>query len=189
MLITEILIGGDEQVEPGGFRRGKQVTIGELRPAALPGGGDFMSGERAPQGHGCALIKKKSASSRGEAPLGMAEHSEHLLAGDAFIPRQEVIHRGTGFEVFEKRAHREARALEDPRAADASRHTFDGFAFRPIELFRDGIAVKAGPVRMGRIQPRQAQRGDGGVAWGGRGVVGSWHDAAPARHSRCDADD
>lgn len=78
----------------------------------------------------------------------MAQDIDDLVARDAFITCEEVIHDGAGFQILEKRAHRKAGAFEDPRAADASRHMFDGLAFGPIEhgrnVSRDSDGAKPG---------------------------------------------
>jgi hypothetical protein len=45
-----------------------------------------------------------------------------LFTGDARKPFEEIIDRGTAFDIFEKRRHGYPRALEQPGPAYLSRH-------------------------------------------------------------------
>ena len=63
-------------------------------------------------------VLRQSPSRLGETPLGVLEHCIHLLARHAVEPLEEVLHAGAALEVFEESADGDARALEQPHAAD-----------------------------------------------------------------------
>ena len=63
----------------------------------------------------------------------MLQHGIHLLAGNVFEPRQEIIHFGPVLEIFEQRFDRHPCASEDPSAAHLVRRTLHRRAIFPIE--------------------------------------------------------
>jgi hypothetical protein len=57
----------------------------------------------------------------------------NLSARHAGEPREEIIHPSAPFKILEKRPDRDARAVEQPFAADFSRYAFNRRTFTPIE--------------------------------------------------------
>jgi hypothetical protein len=55
----------------------------------------------------------------------VAQDKLHLLARHAGKPFQKLINPGAVLEVLEQRLDRDARAFEQPLAADLSRDAFD----------------------------------------------------------------
>ena len=67
LLITQILIGGDQKFEGGIFSGEKQIAIVQGRPSLLKGSLHRMPDEQAPQRQRRSLVKENSHRSRGAA--------------------------------------------------------------------------------------------------------------------------
>src|SRR5438132_1416507 len=68
-----------------------------------------------------------------KALAGMFENGLYLLAPYPREPFEKLHHRRPAFEVLEQRAHRHARILEHPCAADLPRHALHRLTVAPIE--------------------------------------------------------
>ena len=120
LLVPEVLGSGDEDLEPGLLGCRDEVAIRKLRPAPLMRGHNRMAGQRFAQWCRCTLIEENLHSSGFESASGrVLQNGTRLLSGDTGEPIDEVVQRCAVFKVLEERRNRNARAAEDPSAADA----------------------------------------------------------------------
>ena len=67
----------------------------------------------------------------------MLQHKLHLLTGDSGEPFEEIIDPRPAFEVLEQGSDGNARAFEQPLAADFARNTCDRWALAPVKHASD----------------------------------------------------
>ena len=104
LLVPEVLVSGDEDLEPGLLGCRDEVAIRELRPALLVRGCNRMAGQRFAQRRRCTLIEENLHSSGFESASGrMLQNGARLLSGDTGEPIDEVVQRCVVFEVLEER--------------------------------------------------------------------------------------
>jgi hypothetical protein len=60
LLITNVLVGGQKELEPGLFRCDKQLAVLEFVPALLKSGAHSVPSEIRPDRHGRCLIEENS---------------------------------------------------------------------------------------------------------------------------------
>lgn len=98
-----------------------------------------------PQRCGRSLIEKNShvRSRSGQTEFRMLQDCFDLLSCYAGKPFKEFIDRSTGFHVFKKRLHRNARAFENPGAADFVGHTLNRGTLAPIKHLHDDKSCKS----------------------------------------------
>lgn len=101
-MIPQVLISGNQNLEAVFLSGVNQLTILQLRPAALEGGGDFMLREKLTQRDWRALIEKDPHLSRSQsAARRMLKYSTGLLKGNTGEPFQKLSDLSTVFEVLE----------------------------------------------------------------------------------------
>lgn len=76
---------------------------------------------------------REDLSSHGQTLFRVAEDGFGLSAGHAGEPFEEVVDAGAVFEVGEERLDGNARAGENPGAADGFGVSFDGWAGAPVK--------------------------------------------------------
>jgi hypothetical protein len=75
--------------------------------------------------------------------VGQDRH--RLIAGHAWKPLEEIIHAGALFEILEQRAHRYARAGEQPGATHALGSPLDRRTLAPVQHDASlGLFIPAG---------------------------------------------
>ena len=107
----------------------EESAILQLHPTPLVGRRDLVVRQEVPQRHRRALIEK-DAHLRGceRAARGVLEHRTNLLDRHAGEPLGELVDGRAVLEILEQRGEGNARAAEQPGAADAIRVAFGGFA-------------------------------------------------------------
>jgi hypothetical protein len=70
LLVLQVDVGCDKRVEPFLFGGVQQLSVRQLRPAALVGGDDFMLRQRAAQRFGRALVEQYAHLGSGKRAAG-----------------------------------------------------------------------------------------------------------------------
>src|ERR1017187_8396991 len=136
--MTKVLIGGDEGAKVL-FCHSEQIAIIKFGPSHFISSGDFVIGKRMTQRGRCAVVEKNSHAPiatnlhHREALPGVFQNGFHLFTCHTRKPFKKIVHRRAAFEVLEQRRHRHACALEQTRAADFARHTFNRRTSVPIK--------------------------------------------------------
>lgn len=118
--MAQIAVCGDQQVELR-FRLGQQLAVAQRGPVLFVGGFHEVAGQVFSQRNRRALIEQDAHAAAGSGGLQagrrVLEDRFRLGAGDTREPGEEPVERRTALQVLEQRAHRHARAAEDPRPA------------------------------------------------------------------------
>ena len=92
LLVPEVLVSGDEDLEPGLLGCRDEVAIRKLRPVLLVRGDNRLAGQRFAQRRRCTLIEENLHSSGFESASGrVLQNGARLLSGDTGKPIDEVV--------------------------------------------------------------------------------------------------
>ena len=123
--MLEMSIHGDEDGKAGSCGRGDQLTVLQIRPAALVGDFNLMPEQRLAQWNWRALIEQNPRSRhRQGASRGVLQYFTRPLQRNPRKPFDELMNRGIVFKVFEQRRNRHTRATKHSGTAHASRGSF-----------------------------------------------------------------
>lgn len=124
LLISEILIGRDQNGKAVLFGLLQQFTIFQIVPTQIKDRGDLMGGEVFAKRDWGTLVEKNAHSSRFERAGGVFEHGTDLLERDARKPGNKVRDLRPVFEVLEQGRDGNAGAAKHPSATYALGITF-----------------------------------------------------------------
>jgi len=124
LLISEILIGRDQNGKAVLFGLLQQLAVFQIIPAQIKDCGDLMGGEVFTKGNRSALVEKDAHSSCFERAGGVLQHGTDLRERNAREPGNKVRDLGPVFEVLEQGRHRNAGAAKNPSATYALGVTF-----------------------------------------------------------------
>jgi len=129
LLITQVLIGGQQDFESGRFGSCQQLAVPQRAPALLRSGSDLVLLEIDAYGNRRGLIEKYSNLGRMfwqsiKTPNGEFNNGFDLFAIKPIKPLQDVVNVRAGFKVFEDGGNGHTRALQHPGSTDFAGNAF-----------------------------------------------------------------
>jgi len=138
-LVLEVLVRGDQHLEPSRLSSRDEFAILQAGPSALVRCFHDVAGMCVAQWGRRVLIKENEHSRhRQGSTCSVLQHTASLLDGNALEPLNELVHRGIVFEVLKERGNRHARTAKDPRATQDGWILFHSGTSRPVNHAEDG---------------------------------------------------
>ena len=132
LLISEILVGRDQNGKAVLFGFLQQLAIFQIVPTELKGRDDLMGCEVLAERNRSTLVEKNAHLRRFERAGRVLKYRAHLRERDTWKPGNKVRDLGPVFEILEQRGHGNTSAAKNPRATNALRVALNGRAGRPI---------------------------------------------------------